>query len=145
MIRTTLRFLSAEVRGLHAAAYVLALCALSSSLLALVRDRLLAHTFGAGPELDMYYAAFRIPDLLFVSLGAVVSVYVLIPQLMSKDSEAQQTYIDTVVIGFSLLALTVSGVLWWGIVPLITFLYPAFDMFERAHVVELTTICSRSQ
>ena len=55
------RFLSSEVRGLHAAAYVLAACALLSSLLALVRDRLLAHAFGASTTLDIYYAGFRIP------------------------------------------------------------------------------------
>ena len=60
-INEGLRFLSSEVRGLHAAVYVLAVCAMLSSLLALLRDRLLAHEFGAGIELDIYYAAF-IPD-----------------------------------------------------------------------------------
>ena len=57
---------------MHVAAYILGASALASSLLALFRDRLFAHTFGAGIELDLYYAAFRIPDLLFVALGALV-------------------------------------------------------------------------
>ena len=68
-----------EVRGLHQAAYILALFALGSQLLAIVRDRLLAHTFGAGVELDVYYAAFRVPDLLFVLFASVLSIYVLLP------------------------------------------------------------------
>ena len=68
-----------EIRGLHQAAYILALFAFGSQLLALVRDRLLAHTFGAGNELDLYYAAFRIPDLLFALFVSVLSVYVLLP------------------------------------------------------------------
>lgn len=68
-----------EVRGLHQAAYVLALFAFGSQLLALVRDRLLAHQFGAGFELDIYYAAFRIPDLMYVLFASTLSVYVLIP------------------------------------------------------------------
>ena len=68
-----------EVRGLHQAAYVLAIFAFGSQLLALLRDRLLAHEFGAGAELDIYYAAFRIPDLLFVLFASTLSVYVLIP------------------------------------------------------------------
>jgi putative peptidoglycan lipid II flippase len=68
-----------EVRGLHQAAYILALFAFGSQLLAIVRDRLLAHTFGAGVELDLYYAAFRIPDLLFVLFASVLSIYVLLP------------------------------------------------------------------
>jgi putative peptidoglycan lipid II flippase len=68
-----------EVRGLHQAAYILALFAVGSQLLAVVRDRLLAHLFGAGTELDLYYAAFRIPDLLYVLFASVLSVYVLLP------------------------------------------------------------------
>ncbi len=68
-----------EVRGLHQAAYILALFAIGSQLLAVVRDRLLAHLFGAGAELDLYYAAFRIPDLMYVLFASVLSVYVLLP------------------------------------------------------------------
>jgi putative peptidoglycan lipid II flippase len=68
-----------EIRGLHQAAYILALFAFGSQLLALVRDRLLAHTFGAGNELDIYYTAFKLPDLMFALFASVLSVYVLLP------------------------------------------------------------------
>lgn len=103
------RFLSAEVLGLQAAVYMLAGSALLSSLLALLRDRLLANAYGAGTILDLYYAAFRIPDLIFVATAALVSVYVLIPELARRDTIAQRRYIDTVLVGFSLLAIVVSG------------------------------------
>ncbi len=73
-----------EVRGLHQAAYVLAVFTFGSQLLALVRDRLLAHQFGASIELDLYYAAFRIPDVLYVIFASTLSVYVLIPFLARK-------------------------------------------------------------
>lgn len=79
MVRRILNAVYREVRGLHQAAYVLAFFTLGSQVLALFRDRLLAHTFGAGTELDLYYAAFRIPDLLFVLFASTLSVYVLIP------------------------------------------------------------------
>lgn len=79
MVRRVFNFVYQEVRGLHQAAYILALFAFGSQLLAIVRDRMLAHTFGAGIELDLYYAAFRIPDLLFVLFASVLSVYVLLP------------------------------------------------------------------
>ena len=81
-----------------------------SQRLALVRDRLLANHFGAGTTRDIYYAAFRIPDLLFVSLGAVVSVYVLIPQILNRDEESQRSYIDTVVVGFGFLSVCESPI-----------------------------------
>lgn len=79
MVRRVLNIVYREVRGLHQAAYVLGLFAFGSQLLALVRDRMLAHQFGAGYELDLYYAAFRIPDLLYVLFASTLSVYVLIP------------------------------------------------------------------
>src|SRR6185503_16546444 len=85
-----LSFLTLEVRGLQAAAYILALSSLFSSVLALLRDRLLAHFFGAGIELDIYYAAFRIPDMVFIGIGALVSAYMLIPELSRRSSEAQK-------------------------------------------------------
>lgn len=96
MVRRMLNIVYKEVRGLHQAAYVLALFAFGSQLLALVRDRLLAHQFGAGYELDVYYAAFRIPDLLYVLFASTLSVYVLIPfvaraqKKKAGDREARQ-------------------------------------------------------
>jgi putative peptidoglycan lipid II flippase len=79
MVRRVFQVVYKEVRGLHQAAYVLALFTFGSQILALIRDRLLAHQFGAGSELDLYYAAFRIPDLLYVLFASTLSVYVLIP------------------------------------------------------------------
>ena len=79
MVKRVFNFVYQEVRGLHQAAYVLALFAFASQVLAIVRDRLLAHTFGAGGELDLYYAAFRVPDLLFVLFASALSVFVLLP------------------------------------------------------------------
>ncbi len=76
-----------EVRGLHQAAYILAIFTFGSQLLALVRDRLLAGSFGAGTELDTYYAAFKIPDLLFVLFASTLSVYVLIPMVAAKRDQ----------------------------------------------------------
>jgi len=107
-MRQVIFFLSQRVSGLHQAAYVLGGFAILSSLLAFVRDRLLAFTFGAGIELDVYYAAFRIPDIIFVTVASLVSVYVLIPSLSAKDEEGQRNYIDTIFVGFSAIITVVS-------------------------------------
>ncbi len=42
----------------------------ASRVLGLVRENLIAREFGAGPTLDAYVAAFRIPDLLFLVIMA---------------------------------------------------------------------------
>src|SRR5581483_985762 len=86
------RFFSAmrrEVRGMHEAAYLLAGFALLSQLLALVRDRILAAHFGAGHVLDLYYAAFRLPDFLFATVASLLSLYALLP-ILSRLEEKEE-------------------------------------------------------
>jgi len=75
------------IRSLHQAAYLLAALTLASQALALLRDRTFAHTFGAGQVLDLYYAAFRVPDLVFALVSSLVSAYVLIPRITGMDRE----------------------------------------------------------
>lgn len=84
MVRQVFTIIHKEIRGLHQAAYVLAVFTFGSQILALIRDRLLAHHFGAGIELDLYYAAFRIPDVLYVVFASALSVYVLIPFITAR-------------------------------------------------------------
>jgi putative peptidoglycan lipid II flippase len=86
MVQQVMNTVYREIRGLHQAAYILAAFTVGSQLLALIRDRVLAHQFGAGPELDLYYTAFRIPDVLYVLFASTLSVYVLIP-FVSKRLE----------------------------------------------------------
>jgi len=84
------RFLSAvgrEVRSMHEAAYLLAGFALLSQFLALLRDRILAAQFGASHTLDLYYAAFRIPDFLFATVASLLSLYALLPILSKLEQE----------------------------------------------------------
>ena len=92
MVQNVLHIVYKEVRGLHQAAYILALFTFGSQILALIRDRLLAHQFGAGVELDLYYAAFRIPDFLYVLFASTLSVYVLIPFIAERIEK--KTYED---------------------------------------------------
>ncbi len=82
MVERFLNFFQREFNGLHEAALLLGLSAFLSQILALIRDRLLAASFGAGSELDIYYAAFRLPDLLYVAVGSFVSVTVVLPFLL---------------------------------------------------------------
>ena len=86
MVGRLLSLIDREIRGLHEAAYVLAFFSLFSQVLALFRDRTFAHLFGAGPELDAYFAAFRVPDLIFAFLTLFVSSFALIPLLSKRNS-----------------------------------------------------------
>lgn len=114
MVRRLLKFLNKEISGLHEAAYLLGFFALLSQILALVRDKLLAYSFGAGHALDIYYASFRIPDLLFASVGSVVSASILLPFFISRfeaGDEKGKSFSDSIfsVFFFSMAAAAAAA------------------------------------
>lgn len=78
-----------EIKGMHEAAYLLAAFALLSQVLGLLRDRLLAADFGASHTLDLYYAAFRMPDFLFATVASLLSLYALLPVLSRLEERSQ--------------------------------------------------------
>jgi putative peptidoglycan lipid II flippase len=142
MVKRVLNLLRREWSGLHEAAFLLAFSALASQFLALIRDRLLAAHFGAGTELDIYYAAFRLPDFLYALLSAVVSVSVLIPLLVKhlKEGEtpAAQRLLNglfTVFIGANLI---LSAGLFFLIPRLAGWLAPGFTPAALATFVGLS-------
>ncbi len=94
MVRKLLQTITQPVRGLHQAAYLLAALTLASQILALARDRIFANQFGAGEMLDLYYAAFRVPDLVFALVASLVSAYVLIPRMAGGDHDETRKLIS---------------------------------------------------
>lgn len=107
-------FFHREVSGLHEAAYLLAFFAFLAQLLALVRDRLFAYYFGAGHVVDVYYAAFRIPDFIFVTIATTVSISVLVPffiEKMERNKEEGRAFIDHTfsVFFFAMIVVSVAG------------------------------------
>ncbi len=127
MVKAIIRLMGGGIRGLHEAAYLLGAFALLSQILALVRDRLLASSFGAGPMLDVYYASFRIPDIIFVSVASLVSVYVLIPFLVEKSAEnkkAEQDFISSIFSVFTGIILIVSLAVFFAVPYLTRFIFP---------------------
>jgi len=84
MVKKIFTFLNKELTGINEAALLLGGFALISQILGLARDRMLAYFVGAGPMLDVYYAAFRIPDFLYISVASLASITVLMPFMMDK-------------------------------------------------------------
>jgi putative peptidoglycan lipid II flippase len=84
MVKKALAMLNKEFSNINHAALVLGFFTLLSQILALFRDRMFAHFLGPSTTLDVYYASFKIPDLLFVSVASLASVTVLLPFLVQK-------------------------------------------------------------
>jgi putative peptidoglycan lipid II flippase len=95
MITWFKRVWNGETDGLTAAAFIVGASSLASRLLGLVRDRVLAGTFGAGASLDAYYAAFRLPDTVYnlLILGAIsagfIPVFTEYLETKGKDAAAK--------------------------------------------------------
>lgn len=138
------RFLTKELVSLHQAAFLLAGASLLSQLLGLARDRLLASTFGAGANLDIYYTAFRIPDLIYVLIGSFVSVTVLIPfiakESLTHNREELNKFLSAIFTVFSGVMVVVVGVVW-VIMPWLTpWLAPGFAPAANLELISLTRV-----
>jgi len=69
---------------------IISVFSIISRILGLLRDRLLSSHFGVGPILDAYYAAFRLPDLIFNTfvLGALASAFIpVFLEIWHKDQK----------------------------------------------------------
>ncbi|HEY0908409.1 MAG TPA: lipid II flippase MurJ [Candidatus Paceibacterota bacterium] len=141
MVKKILSFVGKEISGLHEAAYLLALSSIASLIFALVRDRLLAHMLGAGPELDVYYAAFRVPDFIFIAVASLVSTSILVPFLIESrqkgESELKES-IQGLFSAFSLLILVVCAVAFAFMEPIQRMLFPR--LFEAGLGGELVHV-----
>jgi putative peptidoglycan lipid II flippase len=143
MVKAVFRFLNKETGALHNAAYILGGFALLSQVLAFLRDRLLAHVFGASAALDSYYAAFRIPDFLFVTIASVVSISVLVPFIVEREKQGHEEvrkFIDDVFSFFSVLIIGVSVLAFFLIPVLSPMLFKGLAGEELAHVVLLSRV-----
>ncbi|HDQ16595.1 MAG TPA: hypothetical protein ENN31_00525 [Candidatus Vogelbacteria bacterium] len=144
MVKKFLNLFYHEFSGLHQAALLLGLATITSQFLGLWRDRLLAGTFGAGRELDIYYTAFRIPDIIFVSLVTFVSAAVLIPFILekrAKNNQSEVQYFLSSVLTFFFGALILVSLLTFFLMPVfIPVIAPGFSDLEKLELLKLSRI-----
>ena len=139
MVRRFLRRIAKPIRGLHQAAYLLATLTLASQALALIRDRTFAYFFGASSTLDLYYAAFKVPDLVFTLVASLVSAYVLIPRI-AKDSQKTSRELISHATSFLLVVGGFVAVVVGFFAPRILFvIFPTFSTLPQAGAFVMLT------
>lgn len=147
MVARILQLFNKEFTNLHQAAYLLGGFAFLSQLLGLVRDRLLAHFFGAGSVLDVYYAAFRIPDFLYLTFASFVSITVLIPFLAERldggetgGTAKARAFLDSVFSVFFPLIVLASATAFILAPYIAQYIVPGFSGEQKDLFVQLTRI-----
>ncbi len=143
MVKKFFRLVGREINGLHEAAYLLALFTIFAQILSLVRDRMLAHHFGASAILDVYYASFRIPDLIFIVSTTFVSASVLIPifsQTIVDSQKFKRTINSVFTVFISLTVLICIGALIFT-PQILKFILPGIsDPEYQKYLIDMTRI-----
>ncbi len=149
MVKRILSLLNRETGTVHEAALLLGFFTLLSQVLALVRDRSLAHFLGPSANLDVYYAAFRIPDFLYVSIGSLVSITVLIPFLIKRmenggdhteNKKSAQVFMNQVFTVFFATIIILSGIVALLMPVFAPMIAPGFSDVQLLELVRMSRI-----
>ena len=124
-------------------ALLIAVFSLLSKIFGLVRERLIAHNFGAGELSDIYYSAFRLPDLIFntLVLGALTSAFIPIFQKVWQRDKKEGLLLANSVLNIFLIIISILIILAIILAPeLMNFITPGFNEMQLVNVVSLTRI-----
>lgn len=138
MVKRIISLFTKEISGMHEAAYLIAIFAVGSQFLGLIRDRIFAGKFGAGIELDIYYAAFRIPDFIFVLIISLVSASVLVPFIIKAEERGYdylKKFSDSIFTGLIWISLIISFVAFIFTPKILSLIFP--ELFTQNYAGEL--------
>ncbi len=137
------KLFNSQTRTITSAAGILAAAAFISGLLGLFRDRLLAGSFGGGDELDIYFAAFRIPDFIAMVLvmGAISAAIIPIfsSYLIRSNQEAWKFFSNLLNI-FLIFLIVVCIILIIFVPQILSLIVPGFSGEKKELTVSLTRI-----
>src|SRR3989339_209809 len=133
------------------AAAILMTAVLVSRLLGLLRDRFLAAYFfdpASAGQLDVYFAAFRLPDMIFQLLvvGALSAAFIpVFSRYLVKDKK-EAWHVASTVISFGLVGFMVlAGLLIIFAADLSRLIAPSFSAVELGLMVSLTRLLVLAQ
>src|SRR3989339_49292 len=124
-------------------ALLIAFFSVISKLLGFLRDRLLASYFGAGDILDSYYAAFKLPDLIFntLVLGALASAFIPVFTKVWLEDKQKAVRLANTILNYLLGALIILAALIFILAPyLMKFIVPGFGNEQLAMTVTFTRV-----
>ncbi len=140
MIRKIFQTTSLTITG---AALILGAASFLSRLIGMLRDRIFAHMFGAGNILDAYYAAFRIPDLIYnlLIVGALSAGFIpVFTKLWTKDKDEAWRVTNAIINILGVGLIIICTILFFATPYLMPYLVPGFDGEKLSTTVLLTRI-----
>ncbi|HTE48805.1 MAG TPA: murein biosynthesis integral membrane protein MurJ [Candidatus Paceibacterota bacterium] len=146
-----LKIFNKESVNINQAALFLGAFTLLSQILALFRDRSMAHFIGPSPSLDAYYAAFRVPDLIFISVASLASFTVIIPFIIArmtarKDgngfevTDKARKYLSDILTVFFIVMFLLSIIAFILMPLLASYIAPGFTEATQGELILLSRI-----
>lgn len=127
--------LNNKISSISAAALLIGAAGLFSRVLGVLRDRMLAGHFGASRELDIYYAAFQVPDFMYniFLLGAASAAIIpIFTELKERDETEARKLIQRLLLWFGLAAAAISVVAALFMPFLVSWTAPGFSVSEKS-------------
>jgi len=129
--------------SLKGASLILIITLFLSNILGVVRDHYLAQKIPTS-LLDTYYAAFRLPDLIFnlMILGAITSAFIpVFTSYIWQNRTKDGWYVANVFLNMALIAVILACIILFIIMPyLVPVLVPKFDLEKQEITLKLSRL-----
>ena len=134
-------FLQKRIGGVHLPATIIVFMTILSYLISLVRVNFLTTNFGIGEELDLFLSAFKIPDLIFIFIGSLITSLVLIPFFTKKENDHTIAHYIDILFTVYFYVLSVVAIIVFIFTPQIQgVIFPGFSPEQQEIVTILTRI-----
>ena len=143
MVKSIFSLLGTRQTSILSGAAIIMVMVLMSKILGLARDRLLAHIFPPD-TVAIFFAAFRLPDLIFqlLILGAMSVAFIPIftEYLETKSKKDAFALAQSLMILVLIFFMVVTILVYFFIEPLTFLIVPGFSSEQRITVASLTKI-----
>ncbi len=129
--------------GMARNAIIVSVAFVLSRLLGLAREMILARQFGTGPDMEAYVAAFRIPDLLFLTImsGAFGAAFIpVFGGFLDRGDRHRASRLASSILTWTGISVLVTGAIAYALAGPITSALFDFDDYTHGLTVELMRI-----
>src|SRR5437764_7746254 len=134
-----------SIRRLARSAGLIGAATMTSRVLAVARETVIAYLFGAGNDMDAYNVAFRLPNLLrdLFAEGAISAAFIpTFTRTLATDGRAAGWRLGNLVLNtLALVTLACVAAGWWFAPELVRWLAPEYALVPGK--LELTTLLTR--
>ena len=135
--------LFSKENSIRGASIILIITLTLSNILGLLRDRFLTKNISTF-DLDIYYASFRIPDLIFnfLILGTITSAFIpIFSDFLAKKNEEEAWHVTNLLLNLALIFTLLSALILYIFMPnIVHIVVPKFDNFRLLETIKYSRL-----